>query len=245
MTDASNPHDPAPAGPDGTGSDSAGSDGTRPDSTRPARIRVLLVDDHTVVRQGLRMVLSLEPDLEVVGEAANGREALERVAALAPQVVLMDLLMPVMNGVDATRAIKAEYPEIEVVALTSVLEDRLVIDAVEAGAAAYLLKETGPEALFEAIRAASRGEVRFDPKVQKRLVREVRTPEMREVLTPRETDTLRLVAKGLTNRAIADALGVSEVTVKTHVSSVLSKLDLQSRTQAALFALKEGLAGLE
>ena len=212
----------------------------------PARtIRVLLVDDHTVVRQGLRMVMSLEDDLEVVGEAANGREAVEAVASLAPEVVLMDLLMPVMNGVEAIRAIKADHSEVEVVALTSVLEDRMVVDAVEAGAAGYLLKETGPDALFEAIRAASRGEVRLDPRAQKRLLREVRTPTMRESLTPRETDTLRLVAKGLANKEIAAELGVSEVTIKTHVSSVLSKLDLQSRTQAALFALKEGLTGLD
>ena len=208
-------------------------------------IRVLLVDDHTVVRQGLRMVMSLEDDLEVVGEAANGHEAVEAVASLAPEVVLMDLLMPVMNGVEAIRAIKADHSEVEVVALTSVLEDRMVVDAVEAGAAGYLLKETGPEALFEAIRAASRGEVRLDPRAQKRLLREVRTPTMRESLTPRETDTLRLVAKGLANKEIAAELGVSEVTIKTHVSSVLSKLDLQSRTQAALFALKEGLTGLD
>lgn len=208
-------------------------------------IRVLLVDDHTVVRQGLRMVMALEDDLEVVGEAANGREAVEAVASLAPEVVLMDLLMPVMNGVEAIRAIKADRPEVEIVALTSVLEDRMVIDAVEAGAAGYLLKETGPDALFEAIRAASRGEVRLDPRAQKRLLREVRTPTMRESLTPRETDTLRLVAKGMANKEIAAELGVSEVTIKTHVSSVLSKLDLQSRTQAALFALKEGLTGLD
>ena len=208
-------------------------------------IRVLLVDDHTVVRQGLRMVLSLEPDLEVVGEAADGREAVEQAASLGPQVVLMDLLMPVMTGVEATREIKGRHPDIEVVALTSVLEDRLVIDAVEAGAAGYLLKETGPETLFEAIRAASRGEVRLDPKAQKRLISEVRTPEMRESLTARETDTLRLLAKGLTNRDIAGELGIAEVTVKTHVSSILSKLNLQSRTQAALFALKEGLTGLD
>lgn len=209
------------------------------------KIRVLLVDDHTVVRQGLRMVMSLEDDLEVVGEAADGREAVEATASLAPDVVLMDLLMPVMNGVEAIRAIKAAHPEIEAVALTSVLEDRMVIDAVEAGAAGYLLKETGPETLFEAIRAAHRGEVRLDPRAQKRLLREVRTPTMRESLTPRETDTLRLVAKGLANKEIAARLGVSEVTVKTHVSSILSKLDLQSRTQAALFALKEGLTGLD
>lgn len=217
-----------------------------PNTTEPqAPIRVMLVDDHTVVRQGLRMVLGLESDFEVVAEAANGREAVERIAASRPQVVLMDLLMPVMSGVEAIRIIKAEHPEIEVVALTSVLEDRLVIDAVEAGAAAYLLKETGPEALFDAILAASRGEVRFDPKVQKRLVREVRTPDMREALTARETDTLRLVAKGYTNRSIADELGVAEVTVKSHVSSILSKLNLQSRTQAALFALKEGITGID
>ncbi len=215
------------------------------DETGTGTIRVLLVDDHTVVRQGLRMVMSLESDLEVVGEAADGREAIEQVAALAPQVVLMDLLMPVMNGVEAIRAIKSEHPEVESVALTSVLEDRMVIDAVEAGAAGYLLKETGPDALFDAIRAAARGEVRLDPRAQKRLVREVRTPTMRESLTPRETDTLRLIAKGLANKEIARELGVSEVTVKTHVSNVLSKLGLQSRTQAALFALKEGLTGLD
>jgi DNA-binding NarL/FixJ family response regulator len=209
------------------------------------KIPVLLVDDHTVVRQGLRMVMSLEDDLEVVGEAANGREAVDAVAELSPQVVLMDLLMPVMNGVEAIRAIKAQHPEVEVVALTSVLEDRMVIDAVEAGAAGYLLKETGPDALFEAIRAAARGEVRLDPRAQKRLVREVRTPTMRESLTGRETDTLRLIAKGMANKQIAAELGVSEVTVKTHVSNVLSKLGLQSRTQAALFALKEGLTGLD
>ena len=214
-------------------------------STQPAPIRLLLVDDHTVVRQGLKMVLSLEPDLLVVGEAANGQEAVTQVPKLRPDVVLMDLLMPVMDGVKAIREIKKEHPDVEVVALTSVLEDRLVIDAVEAGAAGYLLKETGPEGLIDAIRAAARGEVRLDPKAQRRLVREVRTPEMRESLTPRETDTLRLVAKGLTNKDIADALEVSEVTVKTHVSSVLSKLGLSSRTQAALFALKEGLVGLE
>jgi two-component system, NarL family, response regulator LiaR len=209
------------------------------------KIRLLLVDDHVVVRQGLRMVLSLEPDLEIIGEANNGQEALGLVKKLNPQVVLMDLLMPVMDGVSAIRAIKKEYPDIEVVALTSVLEDRLVIDAVEAGAAGYLLKESGPEELIEAIRAAAKGEVRLHPKAQKRLIKEVRTPEMRESLTERETETLRLIARGMSNKEIAEELSVSEVTVKTHVSSILSKLNLQSRTQAALFALKEGLVGLE
>jgi two-component system, NarL family, response regulator LiaR len=209
------------------------------------QIRLLLVDDHVVVRQGLRMVLSLEPDLEIIGEANNGQEALGLIKKLNPQVVLMDLLMPVMDGVSAIRAVKKDYPDIEVVALTSVLEDRLVIDAVEAGAAGYLLKESGPEELIEAIRAAAKGEVRLHPKAQKRLIKEVRTPEMRESLTERETETLRLIAKGMSNKEIAEQLSVSEVTVKTHVSSILSKLNLQSRTQAALFALKEGLVGLE
>jgi two-component system, NarL family, response regulator LiaR len=209
------------------------------------KIRLLLVDDHVVVRQGLRMVLGLEPDLDIIGEANNGQEALTLIKKLNPQVVLMDLLMPVMDGVSAIRAVKKDYPDIEVVALTSVLEDRLVIDAVEAGAAGYLLKESGPEELIEAIRAAAKGEVRLHPKAQKRLIKEVRTPEMRESLTERETETLRLIARGLSNKEIADKLSVSEVTVKTHVSSILSKLNLQSRTQAALFALKEGLVGLE
>lgn len=208
-------------------------------------IRLLLVDDHIVVRQGLRMVLSLEAGLEIIGEAGNGQEALDLIPSLEPEVILMDLLMPVMDGVTAIRKIKQLYPDIEVVALTSVLEDRLVIDAVEAGAAGYLLKESGPEDLIEAIHAAAKGEVRLHPKAQKRLIREVRTPEMRESLTERETDTLRLVARGMSNKEIAKNLEVSEVTVKTHVSSVLSKLNLSSRTQAALFALKEGLVGLE
>ncbi|HEX7003806.1 MAG TPA: response regulator transcription factor [Trueperaceae bacterium] len=211
----------------------------------PNEIRLLLVDDHTVVRQGLKMVLSLEPDLLVVGEAADGREALDRIAETEPDVVLMDLLMPVMNGVEAIRAIKRDTPDIEVVALTSVLEDKLVIEAVEAGATGYLLKDTGPDVLVAAIRAAHRGEVHLDPKAKKRLVREVRTPEMRESLTARETEILRLVARGFANKEIAKELRVSEVTVKTHVSSILSKLGLQSRTQAALFALKEGLVGLD
>jgi DNA-binding NarL/FixJ family response regulator len=209
------------------------------------KIRLILVDDHVVVRQGLKMVLGLEADLEIIAEANNGQEALGLVKKHNPQVVLMDLLMPVMDGVSAIRAIKTDFPDVEVVALTSVLEDRLVIDAVEAGAAGYLLKESGPEELVEAIRAAAKGEVRLHPKAQKRLVKEVRTPEMRESLTERETETLRLIAKGYSNKEIARALEVSEVTIKTHVSSILSKLNLQSRTQVALFALKEGLVGLE
>ena len=203
-------------------------------------IRVLLVDDHTVVRRGLRLAFGLEGDFEIVGEAENGRQAIEAVAALMPDVVVMDLLMPVMNGVDATRAIRRDHPEVEVVALTSVLEDRLVIDVVEAGASGYLLKETRPDELFEAVRAAARGEVRLDPRAQQRLVREVRAPEVREALTERELEVLKLIAAGASNKAIAQQLGISEATVKSHVSNLLSKLGLKSRTQAALHAIREG-----
>ncbi len=203
-------------------------------------IRVLLVDDHTVVRRGLKLAFDLEDDLEVVGEAANGQEAVARVAELKPDVVVMDLLMPVMNGVDATRVIRREHPDVEVVALTSVLEDRLVIDVVEAGASGYLLKETRPDELFEAVRAAARGEVRLDPRAQQRLVREVRAPEAREALTDRELEVLKLIAVGASNKGVAQKLGISEATVKSHVSSLLSKLGLKSRTQAALHAIREG-----
>jgi DNA-binding NarL/FixJ family response regulator len=208
-------------------------------------IRILLVDDHKVVREGLRLFLETDERLEVVGEAANGREALERVEALMPDVVLMDLLMPVMDGVSAIRELKRRFPEIEVVAVTSVLEDRLVVDAVQAGAMGYLLKDTDADELVEAIYAASRGEVRLHPEAAKRLVKEVRTGEMRESLTPRETEILRYIARGYSNKEIAEAEGLSELTVKTHVSRLLSKLNLASRTQAALFALKEGLVSLE
>ena len=205
------------------------------------KVRVLLVDDHTVVRRGLRLAFGLEADLEVVGEAENGREALDLVEHLRPDVVVMDLLMPVMDGVEATRELRSRFPDVEVVALTSVLEDRLVVDVIEAGAAGYMLKESRPDELFEAVRAAARGEVRLDPRAQARLVREVRGPKLREPLTDRESEVLALVAKGLTNKAIAQRLDVAEATVKSHVSSLLAKLGLKSRTQAALFALREGL----
>ncbi len=210
-----------------------------------ASLGVLLVDDHAVVRQGLRMFLATDEGLQVVGEAENGQEALEKVAVLHPDVVLMDLLMPVMDGVQATRQIKARFPEVEVIALTSVLDDRLVTEAIHAGATGYLLKDTHPEELVEAIHAAGRGEVRLHPEAAKRLAQEVRTAEMRETLTPRETEILRLVGRGLSNKRIAQQLELSELTVKTHVSNLLSKLGLSSRTQAALFAIREGLIGLE
>lgn len=204
------------------------------------KLRVLIVDDHRVVRQGLELFLGGEPDLVIVGQAGNGLEALEALEATPVDVVLMDLLMPEMGGVEATAEIRSRHPDVEVIALTSVLEDRLVHRAIEAGASGYLLKDTGARELAEAIRAVWRGEVRLHPEAAKRLVREVRTPAMRETLTPREVETLRLLAHGASNKEVARELDISELTVKVHVSNLLSKLGLKSRLQAAVFAHREG-----
>lgn len=204
-------------------------------------IKILIVDDHSVVRQGLRMFLKLEPDFEIVGDAANGAEALQKVAELNPDVILMDLLMPVMGGIQATEIIKRDYSEIEVIALTSVLEDSTVVNAIRAGAIGYLLKDTEADELIRAIKAAALGQVQLSPKAAERLMREIRSPESPEKLTERETEVLRLLAKGKANREIAAALYIGETTVKTHVSNILMKLDVPSRTQAALYAVRIGL----
>jgi DNA-binding NarL/FixJ family response regulator len=208
-------------------------------------IRVLITDDHKVVRQGLKMFLGLDPELEVVGEAENGAEAIERAKLLRPDVVLMDLLMPVMGGIEAIGKLRAELPETEVIAITSVLEDAAVVGAVRAGAIGYLLKDTDADALCRAIRAAAAGQVQLAPEAAVRLMREVRTPEPKpaanNTLTERETDVLRLLAQGRANKEIALDLGIGEKTVKTHVSNILAKLELQSRTQAALYAARIGL----
>ncbi|HEX4358574.1 MAG TPA: response regulator transcription factor [Pseudonocardia sp.] len=204
-------------------------------------VRVLIADDHSVVRQGLRMFLKLDPELEVVGEAADGAEAIRMARALKPDVVLMDLLMPGTDGITATARIRAEVPQTEVLALTSVLEDASVVGAVQAGAIGYLLKDTQAEQLCKAIKAAAKGQVQLAPEAAARLVREVRTPDNPESLTGRETEVLRALATGLTNREIGRALNIGERTVKTHVSHLLGKLGLQSRTQAALYAVRIGL----
>jgi len=204
-------------------------------------VRVLIADDHSVVRQGLRMFLKLDPELEVVGEAADGAEAIQMARALTPDVVLMDLLMPGTDGITATQRIRAEVPGTEVLALTSVLEDASVVGAVQAGAIGYLLKDTQAEQLCKAIKAAAKGQVQLAPEAAARLVREVRAPDNPESLTGRETEVLRALATGLTNREIGRALNIGERTVKTHVSHLLSKLGLQSRTQAALYAVRIGL----
>lgn len=204
-------------------------------------IRIMLVDDHQVVRQGVRMFLTLDPDLEIIGEATDGKASIEMARQLKPDVILMDLLMPVMDGVTAIGILRKELPDTEIIALTSVLEDNAVMGAMRAGAIGYLLKDTAAEELIRAIKAAAEGQVQLSPRVAERLFREIRAPESPEILTERETDVLRLLASGLSNKQIAAQLVIGEKTVKTHVSNILSKLGVSSRTQAALHAARIGL----
>jgi NarL family two-component system response regulator LiaR len=204
-------------------------------------IRVMLVDDHSVVRQGLKMFLSLDPELEIVGEAPNGAEAVRLTGELQPDVVLMDLLMPGMNGITATGIIRRQWPDVEVVALTSVLEDISVVEAIRIGAIGYLLKDTEADELCRAIKAAAAGQIQISPQAMARLVREVPVPDSPEKLTERETTVLRLLAQGLSNKEIGRELEIGEKTVKTHVSNIFSKLNVFSRTQAALYAVRIGL----
>jgi NarL family two-component system response regulator LiaR len=208
-------------------------------------IRILIVDDHGVVRQGLRMYLAMDPEFEVVGEAANGAEALHLAHQLRPDVVLMDLLMPVMDGIAAIEAIRRELPEVEAIALTSVLEDSAVYGAMRAGAIGYLLKDTKADELCQAIKAAAAGQVQMSPSVAARLLREVHPPENPEPLTGREVEVLRHLAMGQSNKEIAAALTIAEKTVRTHVSNILAKLGVASRTQAALHAVRIGLVSLD
>lgn len=207
-------------------------------------IRLLLVDDHSVVRQGLRMFLEIDEELEIVGEAGNGAEALQIAHNLLPDVILMDLMMPVMDGITAIEILRRDLPEIEIIALTSVLEDESIYRAMRAGAMGYLLKDTEAEELCRAIRAAAAGQVQLSSKVAARLIREIRPPDNPEKLTERETVVLQLLATGLANKEIAAQLYIGEKTVKTHVSNILSKLGVVSRTQAALYAARIGLVKL-
>jgi len=210
-------------------------------------IRVFLVDDHVVVRRGMRAFFEMLDEIEVIGEAADGQAALDELAVKAarddlPDVVLMDLLMPRLDGIGATRAIKQKYPNVEVVALTSFSEAERVHLALEAGAAGYLLKDAEADEVVAAVGAAHRGEVHLDPVAARKLTRSMITPQRSAtVLTPREREILVLVAQGRSNRDIANALVISERTARTHVSNVLNKLALASRTQAALWAVREGL----
>ena len=214
-----------------------------------APIRVLVVDDHVVVRRGLCALLATEEGIEVAGEAGDGREAVAKAAALRPDVVLMDLDMPGMNGVEATRRLLADDPSVRVVVLTSFSLDALMMPAVRAGVMGYLLKTSRPEEVIRAVQLAAGGSTVIDPAVAGRLLREVagegRRPPSLEELTDREREVLRVLAHGLSNRQVAERLGVSEATVRTHVGSVLSKLGLDTRTQAALYALHVGLVRVE
>jgi NarL family two-component system response regulator LiaR len=204
-------------------------------------IRVLIVDDHSVVREGLRMFLARDPDLEVVGEAVDGADALEQARLLRPDVVIMDLLMPVMNGIAATWEIRRELPETEVLALTSVLESASVVEALRAGAIGYLFKDTHASELRTAIKAAAAGQVQLSPQAATYLLGVLRMPELPEPLTPREMDVLRLLTQGQSNKEIAHVLYLVEETVKSHVGHILAKLGVASRTQAVLAAIRLGI----
>lgn len=221
-------------------------------STPPAAgpIRVLVADDHRVVRQGLRAFLASTADIRFIGEASDGSEALIQLHALresgkAPDVVLMDLMMSPMDGIEATRQICARYPEVQVVALTSFAEEEKAQAALDAGASGFLLKDAEADEVAAAIRSAHRGEVHLDPAIAGRLLRALRTPNTPQPgseLTERESQVLRLVAAGKANKDIAAELNISERTARTHVSNILTKLGMTSRTQAALWAVREGLA---
>jgi DNA-binding NarL/FixJ family response regulator len=208
-------------------------------------IRILIADDHSVVRQGLRMFLGLDPEFEVVGEAATGAEAVRLARQLQPDVVLMDLLMPEMDGITATAVIRRELPDTEVLALTSVLQDRLVSDAIRVGAIGYLLKDTEADQLCRAIRAAAAGQVQLSPQAAARLLRETHAPVTPDSLTGRETEVLRLLAQGKANKEIASALDISERTVKTHLGHLFEKLGVTSRTEAIKVATRRGLVRLD
>jgi len=211
-------------------------------------IRVLIVDDHAVVREGLRKFLELQDGLEVVGEAGDGAEALEAAERLAPDVVLMDLVMPKLDGVEAMRELRARLPACRVIVLTSYADDERLLPAIRAGAAGYLLKNVQPQELARAVRAAHAGATLLDPVVAARLVETIaQAPAAAppDRLTPREREVLELLARGLSNKRIALELGVAEKTVKTHVSHVLEKLAVSDRTQAALYAVRTGLVSPE
>jgi NarL family two-component system response regulator LiaR len=208
-------------------------------------IRILIADDHAIVREGLRALIAAKPDMELVGEAADGVEAVLKARSLQPDVVLMDLVMPRKDGIEAIGEIKRENPEARILVLTSFAEDDKVFPAIKAGALGYLLKDSSPQELLQAIREVYRGESSLHPTIARKLVRELSQPSdlpaTEEPLTEREVEVLSLVARGLSNQEIADRLVVSERTVRTHVSNILDKLHLANRTQAALYAVREGL----
>jgi DNA-binding NarL/FixJ family response regulator len=212
-------------------------------------IRVLIVDDHTIVRKGIRALLAEIAGIEVVGEAGNGQEAVAQAETLHPDVVLMDLAMPKMDGIEATRQIKASQPESRILVMTSFAADDKVFPAIKAGALGYLLKESAPEDLVQAIHQIHRGESSLHPTIARKVLQEIThssdRPPTPDPLTEREAEVLRLVAQGLSNQDIAKKLNISDPTVRTHVSNIMGKLHLATRIQAALYALREGLVSLD
>ncbi len=209
-------------------------------------IRVLIVDDHAVVRQGLRFLLERQPDIAVVGECGDGEQAVALAADLLPEVMLLDLLMPKMDGITAIREIKRLTPATQIIILTSFHEDDLIFNAIKAGALSYLLKDSSPQELIAAVRGAAQGESRLHPTVATRVLREMHAQEqsLLNELTSRELEVLAQIARGRSNYEIATALVISEGTVKMHVSNILSKLHLADRTQAAIYALQKRLVPL-
>ena len=216
--------------------------------TQPTAIRILITDDHAIVREGLRTLISTEPGLDVVGEAADGIEAVQLACELKPDVILMDMVMPRMSGLAAIQKIKAQCPEAQILVLTSFSDDETVFPAIKAGALGYMLKNTSPDRLLNAIRDVNQGNSSMSPDIANKLMGELQRksnlPPTKEPLTDREMDVLNLIAQGMTNQEIADQLVISEGTVRTHVSNILSKLHLANRTQAALYALREGYTPL-
>jgi NarL family two-component system response regulator LiaR len=211
-------------------------------------IRIFIADDHAVVREGLRVMLATQPDFELVGEANDGLQAVSKVRVLKPDVILLDMVMPHMDGLEAIVEIRKDWPDAKIIVLTTFSDDEKVFSAIRNGALGYLLKESSPQELLQAIHSVARGEGFLSPSIASKVMREInqqpKLPPTKEPLTEREVEILQLVAKGLSNDEIAGKLVVSEKTVRTHVSHILAKLQLANRTLAALYALKEGLASL-
>jgi NarL family two-component system response regulator LiaR len=212
-------------------------------------IRVLIADDHAIVRKGIRALLATERDIQVIGEASNGAEAIAQAQALHPDVILMDLVMPQVDGIEATRQITARHSGVRILVLTSFAADDKVFPAIKAGALGYLLKDTSPNDLVRAIHQVHRGEPTLEPSIARKVLGELARPPQEPLtvdpLTERELDVLRLVAQGKSNKEIAEQLVIADMTVRAHVSNILGKLHLASRTQAALYALRQGIASLD
>jgi NarL family two-component system response regulator LiaR len=216
---------------------------------KAANIRVLVVDDHAIIRKGMRAVLDLVPDMELVGEAENGKQAVKMDQELTPDIILMDLMMPEMDGIACIKEIKARRPAVNILVLTNFAGEDMIFPAIKAGAMGYHLKDSSPEALIDAIRQVNHGVASLHPSIAKKVLDELHNPEKKQLseepLTQREVEVLKLIAQGHENKDIAEQLVISDATVRTHVSNILGKLHLASRTQAALYALREGFATLK